>query len=326
MRIVFFGSPNAALPALEALLQAGHRVELVVTQPDRPSGRGRRLSPCPVKVFAMEKGIPTYNPERIRKAPEALDILKRTGADIHVIVAYGQIMPGPVIDLPPRRSLNVHFSLLPLYRGASPVAWAIRNGETKTGVTIFRLNEKMDEGDILASANAEILPGDTAGSLETRLARLGADLLLETLEGIDARPLRPQDHAAATYAPKLRKEDGLIDWRAGAGVIDRHIRAMTPWPSAYTFLKGERLIVLKGRPAPIRPEPAESAPASAPGIISLAGRAGLRVFCGGGTEYEIERLQLEGRKPLEAAVFVQGGRIKPGDAFSSGLASPERGL
>ncbi len=313
MRIVFFGSPEAALPALEALLEAGHEIPLVVTQPDRPAGRGRVLTPCPVKAAALAKGLPTYEPERIRKDPAAVGRLRAARPDIHIVVAYGQIMPGPVIDLPPHRSLNIHFSLLPAYRGASPVSWAIRRGESRTGVTIFRLNERMDEGDVYASAEEPISPLDTAGSLESRLAVLGAGLLVETLASLDRITPRPQAHEAATLAPKLKKEDGRIDWGADAPAIDRHIRAMTPWPSAFTFLGTERLILLAGRPAPAAGGSGRSAE---PGTVLSAGREGIVVACGSGA-YAIDRLRPEGRRAMDALAWLAGGRIKPGDRLGA---------
>jgi methionyl-tRNA formyltransferase len=305
MRIVFFGSPEAALPTLAGLIDAGHDVPLVVTQPDKPAGRGRVPTACPVKAFALVRGMPVYEPGRIRKDPEAVDKLRLARPDIHIVVAYGQIMPGPVIDLPPHRSLNLHFSLLPAYRGASPVSWAIRRGERKTGVTIFRLNEKMDEGDIYARAEEAIRPDDTTGSLEARLAVMGAGLMLRTLAGLDSIVPIPQAQAEATYAPKLKKEDGAIDWGAEAASVDLHVRAMTPWPTAFTFAGRERLIILAGKPAAI---PA----AGEPGTVLRADKAGFLIACGGGTVYAIGRIQPEGRKPMVAAAFTAGGRITEG--------------
>lgn len=316
MRIVFFGSPAAALPSLEALLAAGHSIGLVVTQPDKPAGRGRRLRPCPVKAYAAAHGLQTYEPARIRRDPEALDRLKAACPDIHIVVAYGQIMPGPIIDFPHYRSLNVHFSLLPRYRGASPVSWAIRNGEKRTGVSIFRLNDKMDEGDVLASAETEIGAAETTGILETRLAALGADLLLQTLKDIDSIRPSPQNHGAATYAPKLKKDDGLIGWTGQGADVDRHIRAMTPWPTAFTFLRTERLIILEGQPQEKSVKP-EGRPNQGfvPGTVLEAGKTGIRILCGQGPDYRITRLQPEGRKPLDAAAFIAGGKIAAGDVL-----------
>jgi methionyl-tRNA formyltransferase len=309
MRIVFFGSPEAALPALSALLAAGHEVPLVVTQPDRPAGRGRLPAPSPVKAFAVGLGLPTYEPERIRKDPGAVDRLRAARPDIQVVVAYGQIMPGPIIDLPPHRSLNLHFSLLPAYRGAAPASWAIRRGEKKTGVTIFRLNEKMDEGDIYASAEEPIGPDDTTGSLERRLAQIGSGLLVRTLANLDTIAPRPQAHEAATYAPKLKKADGAIDWNAEAADVDRHIRSMTPWPTAFGFLGDERLIILAGRP---HLEAGSPPAAYEPGTVLSVGKTGILIACGGGTAYGIARLQPEGRKTMDAAAYLAGGKIRPG--------------
>jgi methionyl-tRNA formyltransferase len=315
MRIVFFGSPEAALPSLSALLEAGHEIPLIVTQPDRPAGRGRIPTHSAVKAFALDRGLPIYEPERIRKDPGAVDRLRAAGPEIQIVVAYGQIMPGPVIDLPPHRTLNLHFSLLPAYRGASPVSWAIRRGETRTGVTIFRLNEKMDEGDIYDSAEEPISPRDTTGSLERRLATSGAELLVQTLAHLGDITPRPQAHESATYAPKLKKEDGVIDWRAEAGIVERHVRAMNPWPTAFSFLKGERLIVLAGRPG----SPLGGAAAAAePGTILSANGVEITVACGGGTAYGITRLQPEGRKPMDASAYLAGGKIRTDDRLGAG--------
>jgi len=311
MRAVFFGSPEAALPPLNALRDGGHVVPLIVTGPDRPAGRGRKIIPGPVKRYALEHAIPVIQPERIRRDPEALEHLRAAAADIHVVVAYGQIIPRVIIDLPRHSTINVHFSLLPRHRGASPVAAAILAGDARTGVTIFRLNEKMDEGDLLAAAETGIEPAETAGELEARLAVLGADLLTRTLSGIDGIQPRPQDQARATLAPKLRKEDGRLDWTRTADEIDRRVRAMTPWPTAYTFLKGERLIVASGRP---ESEPSGLAgPAPAPGMILETSGKGILAACGGGTRYRITRVRPESRPPMYAGAFVLGGKAGPGD-------------
>jgi methionyl-tRNA formyltransferase len=308
MRIVFFGSPAAALPSLERLLGAGHDVPLVVTQPDKPAGRGRKLTPCPVKRFALDRGLPVLEPVRIRKDETAPGILKAAAPDIQVVVAYGQILPVPIIDFPPLRTVNVHFSLLPKYRGASPVAWAILNGETTTGVTIFRLNEKMDEGDVYSSRAVIIGPAETAGELESRLAELGAGLLIEILDGIHERPLAPQDHARATPAPKLAKEDGRVDWAREAADIDRRVRAFNPRPGAFTFLAGRRLLVRRGSPLERTSTP------STPGrVLALTGE-GMEISCGGSV-YLIHALQPEGRRIMEATAFAAGGGVGVGDVL-----------
>ncbi len=309
MRIAFFGSPEAALPTLRRLLAAGHSVELVVTQPDRPAGRGRKLTPCPVKRFAAEKGLPVVQPVRVRKDEAFLETLAAARPDVNVVAAYGQIMPVPVIGLPRHRSLNVHFSLLPRYRGASPVAWAILRGETRTGVTIFELNERMDEGDVLAMEATDIGPRESARELEGRLAEIGAGLMERTLATIDASRRVPQDHAKATLAPKLRKEDGLVDWTSDAGAVDRKVRAFDPWPIAYSFVSGVRIQLLKGLPLIERIE------AHGPGTVVSADKAGVTVACGNGSLFRIERLRPEGKPEMDAHAFVLGGHICPGDIF-----------
>jgi methionyl-tRNA formyltransferase len=308
MRVVFFGSPEAALPSFAAVLEAGHEVVLAVTQPDRPSGRGMRIAASPVKTFAAERGIPVIQPERIRREPAAFEAIRVAAADIHVVVAFGQIIPSSIIDLPPWKSVNVHFSLLPKYRGAAPVPWAILRGETRTGVTIFRLNEKMDEGDILTTAETGILPDETAGELETRLAGLGADLLTKTLSGISAIPPVPQDHSQATLAPKLAKEQGRIDWTAPGSEIERRIRAFTTRPGAYTFRSGRRLILLRGGLAGL-----PGTAAAPPGSVLAASGAGIDVACGDGSSYRIAELQPENRKAMDARAYAAGGRLTIGE-------------
>jgi methionyl-tRNA formyltransferase len=307
MRTVFFGSPEAALPSLRALLDAGHGVELVVTQPDRPAGRGKKPTASPVKEFALSRGLSIYQPDRIRKDPAAAERLRAAGAGLFVVVAYGQILPPDIIDIPPRKTINLHFSLLPKYRGAAPVQAALLAGDARTGVTIFRLNEKMDEGDIFTAAEADILPKENAGELESRLAALGSILLVETIARIESLLPHPQDHAAASLAPKLRKEDGLIDWGRDAEAIDRRVRAFTPRPSAFSFFKGLRLIVLKGAPA------SDIAPGGRPGRVRRVTRRGLEIHAGAGTLYWIEVLQPESRGPMDAYAFSLNGRVRAGD-------------
>jgi len=308
MRVIFFGSPEAALPSLAALLGAGHTVELVVTQPDRPSGRGRRLTASPVKRFALERAIPVLQPERIRKDQAAFETIRDVQADIHVVVAYGQIIPASIIDLPRHHSINVHFSLLPKYRGACPVQWAVLNGEALTGVTIFRLNEKMDEGEVLSTTETDIRAGENAGDLEDRLARLGADLLLDTLIRIETIVPVPQDQEMATLAPKIRKEDGIIDWTGEAVRIDRQVRAFTPRPSAYVLFKERRLILLKGILAGAKDE-------GPPGEVVAVHREGIDVRCGDQALYRIQRLQPENKGAMDAFAFSLNGRIRPKDVF-----------
>lgn len=307
MRIAFFGSPAAALPSLEALLEAGHTISLVVTQPDRPAGRGKLPLAPPVKAFALGLGLRVLQPPRIRNDAEFLDELRSAAPDINVVVAYGQILPDTVIYLPRLKSVNVHFSLLPKYRGAAPVVWAILKGEQKTGITIFELNARMDEGDIVSREELDIRARETAGELEARLARAGAALLVGTLAEIERLPRVPQNHSLATLAPRLKKEQGLIDWTRESGEIERLVRAFSPWPGAFTFWKGQRLILHAGRVA------GDGAPQAPPGRVEAAARTGIAVRCGGGTLYIIERLQRENKRALDAAEFLPGTRIAPGD-------------
>jgi methionyl-tRNA formyltransferase len=311
MRIVFFGSPPAALPSLRALLEAGHSVELVITQPDRPAGRGRKPTPSAVKTFALARGLPVLEPAKIRKDESVLARLRAVRPDIHVVAAYGQLIPASITDLPPRHSVNIHFSLLPKYRGASPVQWAIINGETRTGVTIFELNERMDEGNILAMEATDVHPRETARDLETRLAAMGAALLIRTLEDIGLIVPFPQDHSLATLAPKIRKEDGAIVWSEDAAAIDRRVRAFQPWPSAFSFIKGRRVQVHRGIELGTMSMPPPPA-----GTVMAVGRSGIDVACGGGSIYRIESIQPEGKKEMDAHAFSIGAGLRAGDMFN----------
>ena len=311
MKIVFFGSPVLALPSLKKLLETDHSIDLIITQPDRPSGRGKKLMPCPVKKTALDLNIPYYQPLKIRKDEIALDKIKEIEPDLNVVVAYGQIIPSSIIYLPRYNSLNVHFSLLPKYRGASPVQKALLDGEAKTGITIFELNEKMDEGDILVQEEVNIFPDENAADLEARLAQKGADLLIKAIAQIDKLKHRKQDHSQATYAPKIRKEDGKIDWTKNSLYIERRVRAFTPWPSAYAFLKDIRIKIHKGRKIE-----KEAPPGSSAGEISGIKKEGIEVCCGEGSIYLIESLQPENRKRMDAYAFSLGAEIKPGDIFA----------
>ncbi|MBN2245343.1 MAG: methionyl-tRNA formyltransferase [Candidatus Aminicenantes bacterium] len=310
MRIVFFGSPVTAIPSLLSLKEAGHEIKLVVTQPDSYSGRGRRSSLSPVKQVAVELNIPVFQPQKIRKDPEALKIIQEFNPDIIIVVAYGQIIPSSIIYLPPYNSWNLHFSLLPKYRGAAPVQWAILKGETTTGVTIFELNEKMDEGDILASRQVPLLPGEKAYELEARLASLGSKLLIQTLDIINTIKKIPQDHSEATYAPLLKKEDGRIDWDKTSFDLENQIRAFDPWPSSYTFIKNTRLKILEGENKCGVVQPCK------PGQILSISREGIEVCCKDQSVFLIKRLQPENKLPMEAFAFSHGARLEVGDFFT----------
>ena len=311
MRTVFMGTPALAVPTLEALLQKGHEVTSVITQPDRPAGRGRRLRSSPVKSRALELGIPVEQPARI-KAPEVLERLRQLGPEVIVVVGYGQILPQSILDLPRWGCVNVHASLLPKYRGAAPINWAIANGETVTGVTTMRIERRLDAGDMLLKREVEIGPLERAPELSGRLARVGADLLVETLAGLEQGTLvgEKQDETEATYAPILKREDGWIDWNLTAGEIFSRIRGFAPWPGSYTSFRGKRLHVRKAH------QKLEAS--AAPGVISMVDGS-LEVGCGGGTALVLEELQLEGKKQMPAAEFARGHRISPNEVLGEAL-------
>ncbi len=309
MRIVFFGTPEFAVPSLRAMLAGPHTVVGVVCQPDRPAGRGQQVAVPPVKRVAADAEVPVLQPEKVRTA-EFLDALRAWAPDLIVVAAYGRILPATILELPPRGCINVHASLLPKYRGAAPIQWAILRGETTTGVTIMQMVEAMDAGAILLQRDVPIGPADTGGELQTRLAQVGAELLLEALERLEAGRLRPtpQDEAAATFAPMIRKEDGRIDWRHPALQISRTVRAFNPWPSAFTTLGGKVLKIHRARAV-------EDRTVAAPGTV-LTVSAGLTVATGSG-HLIVDELQLEGRKRLAARDFARGGQVTRGLVLGS---------
>jgi methionyl-tRNA formyltransferase len=311
MRLAFLGTPAFAVPTLEAIVAAGHDVAAVLTQPDRPRGRGQHPAPPPVKESAVRLGLPVYQPERVRR-PEAVDHLRLLAVDAMVVVGYGQIIPQSVIDLAPLGIINVHASLLPRYRGAGPIQWSIINGETRTGVTTMRIDAGLDTGDMLLEAATDIGPDENAVELGRRLAVMGADLLVETLAGLAGGTIVPrkQDPAQATYAPLLKKEDGRIDWSQPAQSIHNRVRGLQPWPGAYTTFGGQTLHIWKsgvrGRGAGVR-EPGR--------IDSLRP---LVIACGSGA-LELIELQLEGRKRMPAADFVNGQRLADNEILGAPL-------
>jgi methionyl-tRNA formyltransferase len=309
MKIVFFGSPHSAVLSLQKLLEKGYRVELVITQPDMPAGRGKKLVSPPIKPFAQANNIPVYQPARIKKDPVALQKVKEIDPDLIVVVAYGQIIPSSIIYHPKYNSLNLHFSLLPKYRGASPVHWSILKGEKITGVTIFELNEKMDEGDILSMKEIDIQPGEYAHELEARLAKMGSELLCETIERIDSIPHLKQDHSGATFAPLLKKADGRLDWTKNAMEIDRKIRAFTPWPSAFCYFEQKRIKITRGKILD------SQTPDQKCGEIADVNKTGIRIHCGQNSSYLVEELQPEGKKLMSAYAFSLGAKINPGKKF-----------
>ncbi len=299
-RVVFMGTPEFAVPTLQVLI-SGQEVVGVVTQPDRPAGRGQKLAPSPVKEAALAHGLPVLQPRSLR-APEAVAELAALQPDVIVVAAFGQILRADVLSLAPHGCLNVHASLLPRWRGAAPIPAAILAGDDVTGITVMQMDEGLDTGPILAQAETSIRPDDTTESLTVHLAELGAELLAETLPGWLAGAVdpRPQDDARATHCATLRKEDGRIDWRTPAGVIDRQVRAFHPWPGAYTFWEGTRLRVLRATPLPEVPGGA------APGqVLSLD--AGLLVAAGAGT-VRLDQVQPAGKRPMSGEAFGRGQR------------------
>ncbi len=300
MRLIFLGTPAFAVPTLERTVAAGPEVVEAVTQPDRPRGRGRQLAASPVKEAAMRLGIPVYQPERVRR-PEAVEHLRALAPDAMVVVGYGQIIPQSVIDLAPLGIINVHASLLPKYRGAGPIQWAIANGETRTGVTTMRIDAGLDTGEMLLKAETQIGPEENAVELGRRLAEMGAGLLVRTLEGLADGSIvgEKQDNAQATYAPLLKKEDGAIDWARPALEIHNRVRGLQPWPGASTAFRGQTLQVWRSRVADV------GAP-GAPGAVRSV--RPLVVHCGGGA-LELLEVQMEGRKRVPAGDFANGQRL-----------------
>ncbi|HEY3617559.1 MAG TPA: methionyl-tRNA formyltransferase [Candidatus Sulfotelmatobacter sp.] len=303
--LVFCGTPRFAVPTLEKLVEAGFRVHLVVTQPDRPKGRGLELVPSPVKESALRLNLPVIQPERIKVNDEFRAQLTALRPGAIIVVGYGRIVPQWMLDLPPLGNINLHASLLPKYRGAAPIQWAIASGETVTGVTTMRIDAGLDTGDILLQQELPITPADTAETLAPRLASIGADLVVETLRGLEARtlPPRPQDNTRASLAPILKKEDGRIDFSRSAADIINRIRGFQPWPGAYTKFRGKTLQILKAQPA------AHTVPVGELHVLSNR----LLVGCGHNTSLELLEIQLEGKKRSSAQDFVRGYRPIPGE-------------
>lgn len=306
MRIAFMGTPEFAVPSLEALLKSEDQVVGVVTQPDRPKGRGHALAPPPVKIIAQQAGIPVLQPLKIRTA-DFLDALAAWKPDLIAVTAFGRILHAPILNLPPMGCVNVHGSLLPKYRGAAPIQWAVINGETETGITTMLMDEGMDTGPMLLQERIPILPDDTAGTLAPRLASLGGRLLVETISRLKAGTLAPraQDHAQATLAPLLKKEDGAIDWTADAGSIANRIRGLSPWPGAYTFYGQERWNIWK---AAAVQEPAQERP----GTVLAVTKQSFKVATGNGV-LEIQEIQTANSKRMSVGQFLAGHRIGPGE-------------
>jgi methionyl-tRNA formyltransferase len=305
LRTVFMGTPDFALQTLQGLIDAGCNMVGVYTQPDRPKGRGKQLAAPPVKELAQKYDIPVYQPLKLRQ-PEAVTELKALAPDLIVVVAYGQILPKSVLDIPAHGCINVHASLLPKYRGAAPINKAIIDGETETGITTMYMDVGLDTGDMLVKKTLTIGADETAGELHDRLASLGRETMEETLQQLCSGTLQRQvqDDAQSTYASMMKKEDGRIDWSRSAREIHNHVRGLDPWPGAYTTLKGELLKLAGTRP--------EETAGGEPGAVIEADKEGVCVACGIGS-LRIQQLQLAGRKRLAAADFLRGCALQVGE-------------
>jgi methionyl-tRNA formyltransferase len=310
LRIIFCGTPAFALPSLRLLLaQPDFQVQGVVTQPDRPRGRGQETASSPVKDAALEAGVAIYQPEKI-KSDSAFDYFHRAAPDVVVIIAYGQIIPSRLIEIPRLGWINLHASLLPKYRGAAPINWAIVNGESRTGLTTMRIDAGLDTGPMLLKYETPIGPDETAPELSARLAEAGAPLMVETLGKLERGEISPtpQDNSQATHAPPLKKEDGRIDWFLPAPKIYNRIRGLQPWPGAFTTFRGKSCQIW-GKP--LKPVAA----GGMCGIILPTKEDGLLVICGGATVLRVDHAQLEGRKRVTGPEFANGARILPGERF-----------
>jgi len=310
MRIVFCGTPQFAVPTLKHLLaQPDFEIVGVITQPDRPRGRGHALSYSPAKEAALAANVPVHQPEKIR-APESQELLQRLAPDCVVIIAYGQIIPARLLPIPRLGWINLHASLLPKYRGAAPINWGIANGETKTGLTSMRIDAGMDTGETLLQRELEIEATETAPELTARMAELGAPLMLETLRGLASGSIKPrtQNNAAATYAPILKREDGRIDWTLPARAIFNRMRGFSPWPGAFASFRGQTCHLW------CEPVSNDKAPNALPGTL-LFRREELLVACGDATTLLLLSVKLEGRKQVSAVEFANGARLKTGEQF-----------
>src|SRR6185437_15299853 len=300
MKLVFCGTPQFAVPTLERLAATGFNVQLVVTQPDRPQGRGMELTAPPVKQSALKLGLAVVQPEKIKKNEEFQAQLRALAPDAIIVVGYGRIIPPWMLELPRYGNINVHASLLPKYRGAAPVQWAIAQGETVSGVTTMLLNEGLDTGDILLQKEMAIRPEDTALTYAPRLAELGADMIVDTLRGLEDKTIAPlpQDHAQATLAPILKKEDGLVDFSRNATEIHNRLRGFQPWPGAYTQFRGKGLKLIAARP--------EDTPSNLAAGELRVGDEKLFVGCGHRTVLQLLQVQPEGKKAMAAREFING--------------------
>jgi methionyl-tRNA formyltransferase len=313
MRLVFMGTPETAVPTLKRCLDDGHEVVAVWTQPDRVAGRGHSLRVPPVKEFALAHGLNVHQPAKI-KTEEARELFASHDADAAVVVAYGRILPASFLVAPRRGCVNVHFSLLPKYRGAAPVNWAIVRGESVSGVTTMQIDEGLDTGAIYLQRSTHIGDNETAPQLLTRLSALGAELLSETLTRIDELEPLPQREGDATHAPILRREDGLIDWTGSATEIERRVRGFQPWPNAHTLFRGQRLVIHHAalQRSVLEDEMMRGGKVAA-GELTKAHGDELEVACGEQTRLQLVEVQLEGKRRMSARDFINGMRVRAGE-------------
>jgi methionyl-tRNA formyltransferase len=304
VRLVFMGTPAFAVPTLERTVDAGHRVVAVFTQPDRPKGRGQKDAMPPLKEAALRMGLDVEQPERVRR-PEVIERLRELSPEAMVVVGYGQILPQSILDIPPKGIINVHASLLPKYRGAAPIQWAIARGENRTGVTTMKIDAGLDTGDMLLKWETEIGAEETAVELGERLAVAGADLLVKTLSELATIVPQKQNDADASYAPILKKEDGRIDWTRSRGEIVNRVRGLVPWPGCYGSLRGQRFHIWKARPADIQ---------LVAGRLQASDKK-LYAGCKGGA-VELLEVQLEGKKRMTAAAFLNGFALHEGEVLA----------
>ena len=323
MRLLFCGTPQFAVPTLKHLLARQEFDVLgVISQPDRPRGRGQQISVSPVKDVAVAADLPVHQPEKIRAA-EVQQLLERLAPDVIVIIAYGQIIPARLLSIPKHGWINLHASLLPKYRGAAPIHWAIAKGETQTGLTTMQIDAGMDTGGILLQRKMEIGPAEAAPELAARMSEAGAPLVEETLRGLDAGTIvpRPQNHAEATIAPILKKDDGRINWQSSAQEIYNRMRGFAPWPGAHTTFRGQTCHLWgepvandAAWPAEIRDHPFFAVARSVPGAL-FGGKCDWFVACGEATALRLQSVKLEGRKQVSAREFANGARIKSAERF-----------
>ncbi len=311
MKVIFMGTPEFSVGTLEALIEAGHEVALVVTQPDKPKGRGGKMQYTPVKEAALKHGIPVFQPKRVRE-PECVEELKQYNADIIVVIAFGQILPKEILEMTPYGCVNVHASLLPKYRGAAPIQWAVIDGEEVSGVTTMQMDEGLDTGDMLLKTEIRLDETETGGSLHDKLAAAGAELCVRTLKGLEEKTVVPeaQGESPTAYARMLDKKLGNIDWSRDAGSIERLIRGLNPWPSAYTNWDGKVMKIWEAR--------AEKRAAEAggvPGTVISVEKDGFCVETGDGV-LKVLALQIPGKKRMEADAFLRGYEIAPGTVLS----------